>query len=184
MAAINLLQLKRLATNRSFARGEAYFKEGRVHSLATYEGASTAIVSGQDDYCVTLRSTDREMDYSCDCPIGLEGEFCKHLVAVGLASLDPDPESKGKPGRKRKRAVREDDLRAYLKRQDKDTLIAMLAREAEENRNLRDRLLKPRAPIPQASILPRIVVPSRTRHGPTGSSTTIPRTTIPGAFIR
>ena len=30
MAAINLLQLKRLATNRSFARGEAYFKDGRV----------------------------------------------------------------------------------------------------------------------------------------------------------
>jgi uncharacterized Zn finger protein len=141
MAAINLLQLKRLATNRSFARGEAYFKDGRVHSLATYEGASTAIVSGQDDYCVTLRSTEREIDYSCDCPIGLEGEFCKHLVAVGLASLDPNLESKGKPGRKRKRAASEDDLRAYLERQDKDTLVAMLAREAMENRNLRDGLL-------------------------------------------
>src|SRR5262249_45377220 len=34
-----------------------------------------------------------------------------------------------------------DDLRAYLERQDKDTLVAMLAREATENRNLRDRLL-------------------------------------------
>jgi len=138
---LNLLQLKRLATNRSFARGEAYFRDGRVHSLATYEGASTAIVSGQDDYCVTLRSTEREIDYSCDCPIGLEGEFCKHLVAVGLASLDPDLESKGKPGRKRKRAASEDDLRAYLERQDRDALVAILAREAMENRNLRDRLL-------------------------------------------
>jgi uncharacterized Zn finger protein len=141
MPTINLLQLKRLATNRSFARGEAYFKDGRVHSLATHEGASTAIVSGQDDYCVTLRSAEREIDYSCDCPIGLEGEFCKHLVAVGLASLDPDLESNGKPGRKRKRAGSEDDLRAYLERQDKDTLVAMLARAAMENRNLRDRLL-------------------------------------------
>ncbi len=141
MAAINLLQLKRLATNRSFARGEAYFKDGRVHSLATYEGASTAIVSGQDDYCVTLRSTEREIDYSCDCPIGLEGDFCKHLVAVGLASLDPDLESKVKPGRKRKRAATEDDLRTYLERQDKDTLVTMLAREAVGNRDLRERLL-------------------------------------------
>jgi uncharacterized Zn finger protein len=141
MAAINLLQLKRMANDRSFARGEAYFKDGRVHSLATYEGASTAIVSGQDDYCVTLRATEREIDYSCDCPIGLEGEFCKHLVAVGLASLHPDPESKGKPGRKRKRAASKDDLRPYLERQDKDTLVTMLAREAMENRNLRDRLL-------------------------------------------
>ncbi len=141
MATINLLQLKRLANSRSFARGEAYFKDGRVHSLATHEGTCTAIVSGQDDYCVTLRSAERKIDYSCDCPIGLDGEFCKHLVAVGLASLDPDLESKGKPGRKRKRAVSEGDLRAYLERQDKDTLVAMLASEAMENRSLRDRLL-------------------------------------------
>src|SRR2546426_9838359 len=104
MAAINLLQLKRLATNRSFARGEAYFKDGRVHSLATYEGESTAIVSGQDDYCVTLRSTEREIDYSCDCPIGLEGEFCKHLVAVGLASFDPDPGEQGQARQETKTA--------------------------------------------------------------------------------
>lgn len=81
-----------------------------MHSLATYEGASKAIVSGQADYCVTLRSTEREIDYSSDCPIGLEGEFCKHLVAVGLASLDPEVESKGKPGSKRKRAVSKDDV--------------------------------------------------------------------------
>jgi uncharacterized Zn finger protein len=43
MAAINLLQLKRMANARSFARGEAYFKDGRVHSLATYEVALTAV---------------------------------------------------------------------------------------------------------------------------------------------
>lgn len=140
MAVINLLQLKRLATSRSFARGEAYFKDGRVHGLAAHEGTCTAIVSGQDDYSVTLSSTQHEIDYSCDCPIGLEGEFCKHLVAVGLASLNPASDSKGKPSKRKGRASK-DDLRAYLERQDKDTLVAMLAREAIENRNLRDRLL-------------------------------------------
>ena len=140
MAVISLLELKSLATARSFARGEAYFKDGRVHGLAAHEGMCTAIVRGQDDYSVTLRSTEHEINYSCDCPIGLEGEFCKHLVAVGLASLDPSPESKGKP-RNRKRTASKDDLRAYLERQDKNTLVAMLAREAMENRNLRDRLL-------------------------------------------
>lgn len=138
---MNVLQLKRLAPNRSFARGEAYFKEGRVHSLATYDGTCTAIVSGQDDYCVTLRSTKGEIEYSCDCPIGIEGEFCKHLVAVGLAALKAKPESNGKPDTKRKRAASGDDLRAYLERQDKETLVAMLARAAMEDRNLRDRLL-------------------------------------------
>ncbi|MDQ2855763.1 MAG: hypothetical protein M3R68_05505 [Acidobacteriota bacterium] len=138
---MNVLQLKRLAPNRSFARGEAYFKEGRVHSLATYEGTCTAIVSGQDDYCVTLRSTKQEIEYSCDCPIGIEGEFCKHLVAVGLASLNPEPESNGNLNRKRKHAASVDDLSAYLERQDKETLVALLARAAMEDRNLRDRLL-------------------------------------------
>src|SRR5688572_21109817 len=109
MAVINLLELKRLATSRSFARGEAYFKDGRVHGLEAHEGAYTAIVSGQDDYSVTLSSTERGINYSCDCPIGLEGEFCKNLVAVGLASLNPAPESKGK----RKGTASKDDLRAY-----------------------------------------------------------------------
>ena len=127
MAVISLRELKRLATTRSFARGEAYFKDGRVHGLAANEGTCTAIVSGQDEYCVTLGSTGGEINYSCDCPIGLEGEFCKHLVAVGLASLNPAPESKGKPS-KRKGTASKDDLRAYLERQDKDTLVAMLAR--------------------------------------------------------
>jgi uncharacterized Zn finger protein len=140
MAVISLRELQRLATTRSFTRGEAYFKDGRVHGLAVHEGTCTAIVSGQHHYSVTLRSTDREIDYSCDCPIGLEGEFCKHLVAVGLASLNPAPESKGKPSKRKGRASK-DDLLAYLERQDKNTLVAILAREAVENRDLRDRLL-------------------------------------------
>ena len=38
MAVISLRELKRLATTRSFARGEAYFKGGRVHGLAVNGG--------------------------------------------------------------------------------------------------------------------------------------------------
>ncbi len=150
MAAINLLQLKRMANDRSFARGEAYFKDRRVHSLATYEGTATAIVSGQEDYCVTLRPTQREIEYSCDCPIGLDGEFCKHLVAAGLAWIDSDAE--GKTGKKRKRATTEDDLRAFLEAQEKDTLVAMLARAAMESRTLRERLLLEAARINPAGV--------------------------------
>jgi uncharacterized Zn finger protein len=152
MAAINLLQLKRMANDRSFARGEAYFKDGRVHSLATYEGTATAIVSGQENYCVTLRPTEREIEYSCDCPIGLDGEFCKHLVAAGLAWIDSYGEDKGKTGKKRKRATTEEDLRAFLEAQEKDTLIAMLARAAMENRTLRERLLLEAARINPAGV--------------------------------
>jgi tetratricopeptide (TPR) repeat protein len=152
MAAINLFQLKRMANDRSFARGEAYFKDGRVHSLATYEGAATAIVSGQADYCITLHPTKREIRYSCDCPIGLDGEFCKHLVAAGLAWIDSDEEGKGKPGKKRERGKAEDPLRAFLEAQEKDTLVAMLARAAIESRTLRERLLLEAARINPAGV--------------------------------
>jgi hypothetical protein len=152
MAPISLRQLKRMANARSFARGEAYFKDGHVHSLTTHEGALTAIVSGQDDYCVTLRLTERQIQFSCDCPIGVEGEFCKRLVAAGLAWVNSDAEGKGKTGKKQKRATTEDDLRAFLEGQEKDTLVAMLARAAMENRTLRERLLLEVARINPAGV--------------------------------
>jgi uncharacterized Zn finger protein len=152
MAAINLLQLKRMANDRLFARGEVYFKDSRVHALVTIEGALTAIVRGEDDYCVTLRLTERKMQFSCDCPIGRDGEFCKHLVAAGLAWIDSDAEGKGKTGKKRKRATTKDDLRAFLEGQEKDTLVAMLVRAAMENRTLRERLLLEAARINPAGV--------------------------------
>jgi uncharacterized Zn finger protein len=51
---MDLSHLKRLCNDRSFARGEAYFNEGRVQSLAEHEGVLTAVVSGQKDYRVKL----------------------------------------------------------------------------------------------------------------------------------
>jgi uncharacterized Zn finger protein len=133
---MNLLQLKRLATNRSFARGEVYLKDGHVRSLTTHEEVITAIVSGQHDYCVRLRSGGDEIEYSCDCPIGLEGEFCKHLVAAGLSLIDSDAESKSKTGSEGKRESTGDKIHTFLEQQDKNTLIAMLKREAMESRDL------------------------------------------------
>ena len=81
---MDLLQLKRLCNDRSFARGEAYFNEGRVRNLAEEDGVLIAVVSGQKDYRVKLRWDDSEVEYSCNCPVGLDGKFCKHLVAAGL----------------------------------------------------------------------------------------------------
>ncbi|HLA11584.1 MAG TPA: hypothetical protein VJ023_13435 [Pyrinomonadaceae bacterium] len=57
-----------------------------------------------------------------------------------------------KPAKKRKRATTEADLRAYLEGQDKDTLVAIVARAAMENRNLRERLLLEAARINPAGV--------------------------------
>src|SRR5258708_13738121 len=114
---MDLLQLKRLCSDRSFSRGEAYFSEGRVRSLAEHEGVLTAVVSGQKDYRVRLRRDDSEVGYSCNCRVGLDGKFCKHLVAPGLAWINPDIKPTRKPGGRKTRETPQDKIPHFLDHQ-------------------------------------------------------------------
>ncbi|MGH9903971.1 MAG: SWIM zinc finger family protein [Pyrinomonadaceae bacterium] len=138
---MNLRQLKSLTTSRSFSRGEAYFNEGRVGNLAEDDGTLTATVEGQRDYRVSLHSGKSKIEYSCDCPVGLDREFCKHLVAATLAWITPEPNVASKTGERKKRETNEEKVKAFLQIQDKETLIGILTSEAAENRALRERLL-------------------------------------------
>lgn len=138
---MDLRQLKSLTTDRFFARGEAYFSEGRVSNLAEHHGMLTATVEGQREYRVSLRSDSSEVEYSCDCPVGVDGDFCKHLVAATLAWISPDADATGKTSKRKRRETTEEKLKAFLELQDKATLVEMLSNEAAENRSLRERLL-------------------------------------------
>lgn len=138
---MDILQLKRLSSDRSFARGEAYFNEGRVRGLAEQDGVLTAVVNGQQDYRVKLQWDDSEVEYSCNCPVGLDGKFCKHLVAAGLAWINPDMKPTRNTDGRKTRETTHDKIQDFLKLQDKSTLIQMLADEAAESRSLRERLL-------------------------------------------
>jgi uncharacterized Zn finger protein len=149
---MDLLYLKRLSTDRSFARGEAYFYEGRVLTLAEHEEVLTAVVAGQQDYRVRLQWDDSEVDYSCNCPVGLNGEFCKHLVAAALAWINPDVKPTRKTGKRKTRETTQDKIQDFLKLQDKSTLIQILADEAAENRSLRERLLLQAARVNSAGL--------------------------------
>ena len=82
------LDLHRLAGERYFARGEAYFNEGRVSGLTEYQGKVSAEVVGTEDYRVKLWADKADIGYSCSCPLGDGEEFCKHCVAVGLAWIE------------------------------------------------------------------------------------------------
>ena len=44
---------------------------------------------------VELTWGEQGMDHSCDCPLGLDGEFCKHC-ATALAWLNRPAKTKGK----------------------------------------------------------------------------------------
>src|SRR5919202_1448260 len=132
--------LLELAGERYFRRGENYYYEGRVHALVEHEGAIVAKVLGTYEYRVRFQAEDDELVYSCDCPLGVDGEFCKHCVAVGLAWLKGEAEHDlSEVGAEPVTTM--DDVRAYLEGQEKDVLVRLLMEQAMEDERLRERLL-------------------------------------------
>ena len=135
--------LRQLAGARSFERGEDYFATGQVISLVEYAGKLTATVQGTEDYRVKLSIRDGALDYDCTCPMGADGAFCKHCVAVGLAWLTDahgtSPTLKAETDDTP--VVTLDDARAWLVQQDKTKLVEMLLDQATLDTHLRERLL-------------------------------------------
>jgi uncharacterized Zn finger protein len=127
--------------DKSFGRGEVYFADGAVRSLKRQAGGIKAVVVGTRTYRVRLRVEGGALDYDCTCPVGQDGDFCKHCVAVGLAwradkgggettSRDDEPPP-----------FSEDDLRDYLAGLDKEELVSLLLDRAEEDERLHRRLM-------------------------------------------
>src|ERR1043165_4156930 len=131
--------IRQLAGERFFARGERYFDEGRVHGLTEYRGQVAAKVSGTEDYRIKLWAERGRLGYSCSCPVGDDGEFCKHCVAVALAWIE-ESGGKGKRDKSKQSAATLEDVRAFLEQQDKGKLVEMLLNEALESDSLRERL--------------------------------------------
>src|SRR5947199_5517703 len=132
-------EIRQMAGERFFARGEKYFDEGRVHGLTDYRGQVVAKVAGTEDYRVKLWAERGHLNYSCSCPVGDDGEFCKHCVAVALALIE-ESGGKGKKKSTKRSAATMEDVRAFLERQGKEKLIEMLVNEALESDGLRERL--------------------------------------------
>jgi uncharacterized Zn finger protein len=87
-------------------------------------------VVGGEDYRVVLRPAGRALEWSCSCPLGEEGTFCKHAVAAGLAWL----------ARGGKDCDDLAGLRAHLESESKASLIELLAEQAASDPELRARL--------------------------------------------
>jgi uncharacterized Zn finger protein len=137
---LDLHALHELAGRRSFERGKDYFGGGAAHALTEQEDRVTARVHGMREYRVKLWADGDDLGYSCTCPVGAEGDFCKHCVAVGLAWLEEAKEAR-RPGKAAKPAVTMKDVRAYLEAQDKGTLVSMLMEQAKDDDRLSERLL-------------------------------------------
>lgn len=120
--------LRRLAGSSSFGRGEDYFAGGHVRSLDEHRGAIAAKVQGSAAYAVKLWADGKELGYSCSCPRGNDGDFCKHCVAVALAVIA----GKTKPSAPRhpKPKITLDDVREYLSKEHKAVLVDLLMERA------------------------------------------------------
>ncbi len=120
-----------------FARGWRYYQDGHVSSIEGQGDVVRAVVSGSHDYAVELTWGEQRVDYSCDCPLGMDGEFCKHCVATALAWLNRPAQTKGKQNDELTLAQAEEILRA----EDPMVLVRTLIEWAQDDDRLRERVL-------------------------------------------
>jgi uncharacterized Zn finger protein len=133
--------LKKLADDRSYQRGEVYFRQGQVSSLTEYEGVLVAEVQGSEPYQVEFSADQGKLLYECDCPIGSDGIFCKHCAAVGLAWLNQpatQPKTDRSPGLS---TTTLKDVQQYLEQQDQATLVRLILDRAMRDTDWREHLL-------------------------------------------
>jgi superfamily II DNA or RNA helicase len=85
LADVLTLRTLRSFAGMGFARGEEYWREGRVESYAVDGDTIDGLVVGGQRYQVRVSSVAGALRASCTCPVNYA--FCKHAVAVGLAYL-------------------------------------------------------------------------------------------------
>ena len=134
-----------------YRRGVEYFKSDAVDLRRFDEHEISARVEGSETYRVVLRAGRQQLDSTCSCPLGDDGEFCKHVVATGLAWLAQMKRGDGKPGKPDKRGKRIKDsphdapefaaIREFIERSDKKTLGALLLQQAVDDNAFAARVL-------------------------------------------
>jgi uncharacterized Zn finger protein len=131
-------KLRALAGEKSFQRGAAYFAAGAVVALVDAGEVVKSRVVGTDEYKVTLKVDGKALDYACTCPVGEDGEFCKHAVAAGLAWLAQRRGDAVAPGYADKEEIAA--IRDYVARLDRAALIDLVMEQVAEDEGLRSQL--------------------------------------------
>ncbi len=78
--------LLKAAGDLVYARGEDYVRY--VRGLRTTASKAYASIQAKNVYTVELDWSGPSLGGSCTCPHHADGNFCKHLVATGLAAID------------------------------------------------------------------------------------------------
>lgn len=89
MGGLTEAKLAQMAGKRSFERGLGY--TDAVSGIEVGDGWIRAFVHGTERYEAELLLGKRgRLSGRCDCPYGQEGNFCKHLVALGLTVIEQE----------------------------------------------------------------------------------------------
>ncbi len=111
------------------AAGDGSFRRGREYVDAVGDLQPTALgvraaVRGKDVYEVWLGRDNDALTGECGCPYGVEGNFCKHCVAVGLVLLASGA------------SAPDADLETYLRSLDQRELVELLLEQAKRDPGL------------------------------------------------
>lgn len=133
--AIDLSELRAVAGEAYWQRGEAYFARALARLESADASSARAVVQGSHAYRVQLRADDVGCitEYGCDCPLGIDGEACKHVVAAALAWASTTAGNETPP-------PKPDDLATFLGKQSKKQLLAWLLKYTNDFPELRDAL--------------------------------------------
>ena len=131
--------LRRAAGTRAYERGKRYADEGRVRAAAEDRGVLSARVVGTKAYRVTLREKDGSPAFSCTCPQGRDGKFCKHAVALGITWLERSEGAATSPLSGRE--ITGGDLKRHLAGMKKKELEDLVMEQAERDAAVRSRLV-------------------------------------------
>lgn len=119
--------LRRRVGDRTFARGEAYHRDGRVVLLSLEPEHILAQVEGNEDYQVELHGRGKTLGGTCSCPAFGESGTCKHMVATALAANESGSDEKHDSVGALSR------IRDHLKKKSVDDLAEMIVKMAAQN---------------------------------------------------
>jgi hypothetical protein len=129
-----------LAGPGAYARGAAYQHDGRVEFGAVSDDRATAIVRGSVPYDVKLRVANAEPLWTCSCPVGVEGNFCKHCVAVALGLGTSGGTAPVPRVRSRSASRKEVEIRPFVESLAPRELADLVIEQAHGDRRLHERL--------------------------------------------
>jgi uncharacterized Zn finger protein len=149
--------LQEYAGSSIYPRGVAYWEDDLVQNFGATATRMSAQVYGTSLYSVELWIADG-LGSECDCMSFVEGDFCKHCVAVGLTWLEqqksPPSQATAQPDRRQKIAkasiasakppenVDQFKLSLALKGQTAEKLIELILDRAKTDAQWREQLLE------------------------------------------